>query len=358
VTPGGPSSPEAILRAKYERLGPLTRNAVEREVLDVAYRGLLDGRRRGLWMDVNLEDLMAHARQESGGVIDALARGEDISHFHSVGTTVWNFHQLSEVNVTSFGVWQTGAPNVLWLGKDISPKLADLHLRYVDRYRLTEDEAKTIGASCAAYVPERGEKDAWSFLKKIAIMEAPNGPERAKAVNEELVRELGAVLAGEPELHAKVVAALLEKNYQRGGVRSPNAVRATLWPAIQTNLDPKMWLMPVRFDDDRPPSPEGGCLDNNRARRGDYGKQVVLGSSYNDRGMVYWYAATGDQAALDGIARAWASDPARLVPGDYATLRGLGYLRYLTAATVPGSPSAPAIYEQVVARLGGGRGGT
>jgi peptidoglycan/xylan/chitin deacetylase (PgdA/CDA1 family) len=337
-------APEDALREKYERMVPFTRNRVEREVLDVAYRGLLEGRRTGRWMDVGLEDLMAHARQESGGVIDALAGGGDVARFHAVGTTAWDFHQLPSNDLNgfiSFSVWQTITPNYLWLGKDLSPKIADLHRRYVAPYRLTDAEASAAQAEeCGSGDAPRDQRDAFGFTSKMAKRETVG---KAKPMFDAMIGELTRALAGEPTLHVEVIAELIARNYRRDGVRSPRAVRSYFWSAIQQNLDPAMWLRSVRYDDDGAPTRENGCLDVNRNKRGDYGKQVVLASSYNDRGMVFWYGVTRDGAALRHLGAAWSSDPARITASDYRWLREQGRLGY--------ADEHPEIYDYVIARL-------
>jgi hypothetical protein len=308
------ATPAEALRVKYERMKPFMRNAVEREVLDVSYRALEEGRRDGRWMRVNLEDLMAHARQESGGVLDALAEGRDISSFRSVGHTVWGFHQLPSndlLGFISFSVWQTITPNYLWFGKDISPKLAALYARA---------GSESTQGSCSPI---------------------PNGFPRKgfDGMND----ELAAAVEAEPALHAKVIAALVDENYRERGVRSPAAVRAYFWSAIQKDLEPSMWLNPVRYPDDIAPMPSNHCADNNAKKRGDYGKQVMLGNTYNDRGALYWYAVTRDETEIEQIVRTWSQDRARITKRDYVLLRERGHLRY--------AEKNPEIYEYVLSHL-------
>lgn len=316
---GGMSQQDA-LKKKYTRMRWHCRNAVEEEVLRVIYEGLSWGRERGMFMHINIEDLMAEARQESGGTIDRLAQGKDLSPEGSIGTTVWNFHQIpgNDLNgLISLSVWQGITHNYLIYGRKFSDKIQKLVEDYVYKYGIDPGNTNPDDKAIA--------KGVWAYS---ANMEKVEGKEKAKELAEQFLQRLVDIVSEDPTIHVKVIASLIEENYATYGVDSPNAIRAYFWLAIQKNLDPKNWLNPVRYDDDVPPAPENNFTDNNVSKRGDYAKQVVLGNTYNDRGIIYWYVATNDEMAMRQMIKAWEKDPARLTKEDYLGMREKGYFSF------------------------------
>lgn len=338
--------PEAALSKKVELMLPHCRTNLEKEVLRVSHLGLLWGRRNNDFRDVQLEDLMAHARQESGHVLDLLDRGEKLDPAGAIGTNAWDFHSKSTndlLGYTSFSVWQDILPHYLLHGRHYSSKITKLWNVYVAPYPADRADALIYGpAGHNGPITSEMQQMANAF-RFYPQMVKKEGEELARAKVAKLVTEMTSTLAAEPELHVKVTAHLIQKNYRISGPRTPEAIRRYFCIEIQRNLKPESWINPVRFDDDIAPSPANGNTDNNGLKRGDYGKQIVLGSSYNDRGMMYWYAVTRDSKRLREIVGNWAGDPASLRRSDYEMLHAKGWLKY--------ESTHPELYRDVLSQL-------
>lgn len=99
-----PPRGRTLFDVKYERLRvhPRWQGAGPEEVLRVAYETLRDGKAKGEWPDVGLEDLLAHALQESGGMMDRPDR-------------MWGATGAAEtkdfLGQTTIGVWQITVNN-------------------------------------------------------------------------------------------------------------------------------------------------------------------------------------------------------------------------------------------------------
>lgn len=310
-------TPVEALEKKYQLMQPFARGKQELEILRVSYETLVWGRKQNLWLDVTLEDLMAHARQESAQVIDMLEQGKDIKPAKAIGTNLWDFRMVPENDINgfiSYSVWQTVEVHYLVLGRRFSPNIEKLYQDVIVKY---------------------SEATPWEYKAKIVAKE---GEAQAKVVINKFLEDLTTIVARNPELHVKIVADLMASHYKDIGVRAPDAIRSYFWIDIQKNLNPANWLNPVIVAADR-----AYTNDPNAGVRGDYGKQIVLGNFYNDRGMVFWYGVNGDAKALERIVAAWKNDPAHLRKADYKFLREKKYLGY--------ESKNPELFQYILSKL-------
>ncbi|WP_147372182.1 hypothetical protein [Mariniphaga sediminis] len=289
------------LDTKKDLMLSYTINQVEEEIITRCYFVLLKGQKNGNWLNVELEDLISHALQESKGELVAMNK-EKIK-----GKEIWNFrsHPANDLSgLISWSVFQAVTANYLEIGRTFHTGIDTLYAENVTKYQAT----------------------VWNFSTK---MKEAEGEEGARLKFTHMINRLEHILWDNPDIHVRVICELIQKHYDSLGIRSPNAIREYFWLMIQKNLNPSHWLNPVRFHDDIPPSSSNGYVDNNAHKRGDYGKQVVLGNSYNDRGMIFWYAASQDKERIERMIQMWKSDPAHLKDDDYKTLKRKGYLRYM-----------------------------
>lgn len=307
------------LERKFLAMQPYARGVRELEIMRLAYETLLWGRKQGMWMDVNLEDLMAHARQESNEVIELLEKGKSINSAHAVGSTLWDFRMVPENDINgyiSYSIWQTVEVHYLLLGRKFSPEIEKLYQDVIVKY---------------------AEDAPWQYKEKIAAKE---GEAQAKVIVNKFLDDLTKIVSNVPALHVKIVSELIAEHYKDIGVRAPNAIRTYFWIDIQRNLNPDNWLNPVIVSGER-------LLltvdDVHAGVRGDYGKQVALGNSYNDRGMIFWYGVTADFRAIGRMIREWKQDPAHLIKADYQKLKDQKYLTY--------ESKYPEIFEYVLSKL-------
>ncbi len=308
-------TPVEALDKKYKLMQPFARGKQELEILRLSYETLVWGRKQNLWHDVTLEDLMAHARQESAQVIDMLEQGKDIKSAKAIGTNLWDFRMVPENDINgyiSYSVWQTVEVHYLVLGRKFSPNIEQLYQDVIVKY---------------------SEANPWEYKAKIIAKE---GEAQAKVIINKFLEDLTTVVSRNPELHVKIVADLMAGHYKEIGVRAPDAIRSYFWIDIQKNLNPANWLNPVIVAADRYADPSAGV-------RGDYGKQIALGNSYNDRGMVFWYGVNGDAKALGRMVDAWKNDPARLKKADYELLKEKNYLTY--------ESKNPETYQYILSKL-------
>lgn len=309
------------LKTKYELMKPYVRNQPEAEILRVVYEGLSEAKAKGKYKDVNMEDMMAHALQEAMMMIGRLASGQPMPS-NAKGTTLWDIRMTPGNDLlgnVSWSVWQTITQNYLVYGREFNPELEKIYQRSIVKYGL-EIAQKVSGADATQVQISK----ATSLYKK-TIREV-EGTEKGDAIINQIEDDVGAVISKDPRLHTLATAALIQGNYDWLGVRDPFAVRAYYWYDYQKNLLPGSWLGPVH--------------DHDISKRGDYGKQVTLGNSYNDRGMIFWYTVTRDKAALDAINAQWATDPAKIVKADAQTMKANGYVKF-----------PDAIYNAILANL-------
>lgn len=307
------------LEHKFTLMQPYARGARELEIMRLSYETLLSGRKKNQWMDINLEDLMAHARQESNQVIELLEQGKSIASAHAVGSTLWDFRMVPENDLNgfiSYSVWQTVEVHYLLLGRKFSTEIEKLYQDVLVKY---------------------AEDAPWQYKEKIAAKE---GDAQAKVIVKKFLDDLTAIVTNRPELHVQVVAELMSEHYRDLGARAPDAIRSYFWIDIQRNLNPDNWLKPVIVAEERSTLM---LNDPHAGSRGDYGKQVALGNSYNDRGMIFWYAVTGDFRSIGRMIDAWKNDPAHLKKTDYQLLKDKNHLAF--------ESTYPDIYQYVLSKL-------
>jgi hypothetical protein len=294
------------LNKKLELLSAYCRNDIEREVLELCHETVLWLHTNRGWDEVEIEDLMAHGLQESYGTLQALADGRSATRLGVVGDRLWTYHSRPSndlLGLISWSVWQAVTPQMLHLGREYSSELAKLYKEYITDY----------------------EAGIWNFKTK---MIEKDGKEKAQENYQRLVASMTEILEKHPGLNSLIAAHIIRANYDSFGPCDPRAIRSYFWLTIQKNLNPKKWLAKVRFPDDIPPTKENGWEDNNAHKRGDYGKQVLLGNDYNDRGTIFWHAAAGDEKSILQLVQAWHEDPARLRQKDYDKLKGKGSLKW------------------------------
>ncbi len=300
---------EQELETKYQLMLAHTRNSAEEEILDAVYKGVLEMRQNGLNEDVNMEDLMAHALQKAKTLIDRLAKDEPMPD-NARGQTLWDIRMVPGNDLlgnVSWSVWQAITANYLIYGRHFNDSLARYYDDFMVKYGL--EAGQNISAEEADI--NHINKATNLFKKKLREIE---GEEKAQQLLSRLLDDVGAVIKDKPTLHVQVIASLVQANYNWLGVRDPDAVRAYYWLDYQQNLHPEAWLGSVHTAD--------------ISKRGDYGKQVTLGNSYNDRGFLFWYAVTGDYAAIHLINEQWKHAAAQITKQDLKTLKQQGFIHY------------------------------
>ncbi len=302
-------STEKALQKKYNRMLPHTRNEAEKEILEVIYKGLLATHTRGKTPDVNMEDLMAHALQEAMILINRVANNEPFPE-NAEGKTLWDIRMIPGNDLlgnVSWSVWQTITANYLIYGRHFNNSLATYYDDFIVKYGIESGQGIPAEEATIEHI-----NTATNLFKK--ELEAVEGTEKAQQMLNQLLADVGKVIRDKPVLHAQVIASLIQANYDWLGVRDPFAVRAYYWYQYQQNLNPEAWLSSVHTADIE--------------KRGDYGKQVTLGNSYNDRGLLFWYTVTKDYEAIEQIKRKWNADDAAITQKDLRLLREKGYIHY------------------------------
>lgn len=314
-------SDEEALDMKLKMMLPHARGKYETEIMSVIHKGLVAGRKSGKFKNVSIEDLMAHARQEGNVLINALEFGWDLKKLRANGTNLWDIWMDPSNDLLgniSWSLWQTTSNNYLRYGKDFDPGLMQLFNDYIVKYGLTGPLEKASDWDIA--------KASGAYRKNI---KTKLGAEPGQALLDKEREKLSQILPANPQLHILTTAALVQANYEHLGTHAPNAIRSYYWLDHQKNLVPSAWL--------------GTVHDSNIQKRGDYGKQVMLGNESNDRGFVFWYAVTGDRAALTAMLEKWSSDPAKISKADYQQMKDKGLLKY--------SEKNPELYTQISALL-------
>lgn len=310
-----------VLKKKLQLMLPHVRNSTEREILEVIYNSLLEAKSKGEYLDVNMEDLMAHALQEAMILINNIANNEPFPS-NAVGSNLWDIRMKPGNDLlgnVSWSVWQTITSNYLIFGRNFNQELAQYYQEFVVKYGLKAGLGIDADKANSSQI-----KKAASIFK--AKMDEIEGNKKASVLIAELLDNVGRIIADNPKLHAQVITALVQDNYDWLGVRDPMAIRAYYWYDYQQNLNPDAWLSPVHHSDIKD--------------RGDYGKQVTLGNSYNDRGFIFWYTVTKDFEALQGINNQWSTDPAKITKHDLRILKENNYIKY-----------SEDIYREILAHL-------
>lgn len=207
----------------------------------------------------------------------------------------------------SWSVWQAITANYMVYGRYFSDSLASYYSDFIVKYGLEAGQNITVEKADINHI----NKATNLFKKKLTEIE---GEEKAKQILNSLLDNIGEVIKDKPTLHVQVIASLVQANCNWLDVRNPSAVRAYYWLNYQQNLNPKSWLSSVHIAD--------------ITLRGDYGKQVTLGNSYNGHGFLFWYLITGDYAAIEQINEQWKDDLARITKTDLMTLKNEGFIHY------------------------------
>ncbi len=100
-----------------------------------------------------------------------------------------------------------------------------------------------------------------------------------------------------PKLQARIAADLIEKSYDRLGKRAPLAIQSYFWLEAfeQKRIGQGPWYNSVLAK-----SPA------EMKNTGFYAKQIILGSRFNSRGLLYWLHVTGDEDAIRDVLRTWS----------------------------------------------------
>lgn len=102
-----------------------------------------------------------------------------------------------------------------------------------------------------------------------------------------------------PELQARIAADLIEESYERLGKRTPLAIQSYFWLEAfeQKKIGQGPWYNSVLAK-----SPAG------MKNTGFYAKQIILGSRFNSRGLLYWMYVTGDEDAIRDVLQTWSQN--------------------------------------------------
>lgn len=310
-----------VLKQKLQLMLPHVRNSSEKEILETIYNSLLEAKSKGKYLDVNMEDLLAHSFQEAMTLINRLANNEPLPS-NAKGTHLWDIRMTPGNDLlgnVSWSVWQTITSNYLIFGRHFNDELAQYYQNFVVKYGLNTGLNLDANKANSSQIKQA----AAMFKKEMTEIE---GEHKASLMISELLGNVGRIIANNPTLHAQVITALVQDNYNWLGIRDPMAVRAYYWYDYQQNLNPTAWLSPVHNHDIN--------------TRGDYGKQVTLGNSYNDRGFIFWYTVTRDKKSLEGIIEQWSTDPAKITKADIRILKEKNYIKY-----------SDEIYQEILAFL-------
>lgn len=108
-----------------------------------------------------------------------------------------------------------------------------------------------------------------------------------------------------PAVQAGMICDYIQRSYSTLGKRSPFAIQRYFWleAFVKTEIGQGTWDKSVL-----PNPPDGDwkkLTPEMKADTGFYAKQILLGTSYNPRGLLYWLWATGDLEGLKGTLDAW-----------------------------------------------------
>ncbi len=109
-----------------------------------------------------------------------------------------------------------------------------------------------------------------------------------------------------PQVQAGMICDYIQKSYSTLGTRTPYAIQRYFWLAAFVNgeIGQGAWDSSVL-----PKPPDGDWTKLTAAMKRDtgfYAKQILLGTSYNPRGLLYWLWVTDDHAAIHATLQAWA----------------------------------------------------
>ena len=103
-------------------------------------------------------------------------------------------------------------------------------------------------------------------------------------------------LANDPEMQARIAADFIEESYQKYGKRNPLAIQRYFWlqAFVNKQIGQGPWYESVLPGKAR-----------SQKQTGFYAKQVLLGSQFNSKGLLYWLHVTGDEDAIREAIKTW-----------------------------------------------------
>lgn len=108
-----------------------------------------------------------------------------------------------------------------------------------------------------------------------------------------------------PEIQAGMICDYIQISYSTLGVRSPLAIQRYFWLAafVTGEIGQGEWDASVL-----PKPPDGDWTKITPAMKRDtgfYGKQILLGTESNPRGLLYWLWANDDLAGIKATLQSW-----------------------------------------------------
>jgi hypothetical protein len=125
-----------------------------------------------------------------------------------------------------------------------------------------------------------------------------------------------------PEIQAMMISDYIQKSYEDYGVRSPYAIQRYFWleAYAKGEIGQGPWdNSPVAV----PPSGNWKDITPEMKRNtGFYAKQILLGSKYNQHGLLYWLYVTKDTDAIKDVFRTWKTQVRHVWKEDRAVPTG------------------------------------
>lgn len=138
-----------------------------------------------------------------------------------------------------------------------------------------------------------------------------------------------------PIIQAKMIIDYIQQSYETFGKRSPYAIQRYFWlePFVKGELgQSEDWTKIVVA---KPPT--GGTWKDltpeMKADTGFYAKQILLGTSYTNSGLLFWLQVTSDQEGLHETLRTWRDQKRIIIAPDDApenktmTIEGVRYMQ-------------------------------
>lgn len=118
--------------------------------------------------------------------------------------------------------------------------------------------------------------------------------------------EIFAFCQERPAIQAGMICDYIQKSYSTLGVRSPYAIQRYFWLAafVIGEIGQGPWDASVL-----PKPPDGDWTKITAAMKretGFYAKQILLGTQYNPRGLLYWLWVNDDIEAIRSTLQTWA----------------------------------------------------
>jgi len=138
-----------------------------------------------------------------------------------------------------------------------------------------------------------------------------------------------------PIIQAKMIIDYIQQSYETLGKRTPYAIQRYFWlePFVKGELgQSEDWTKSVVAK----PPPGGTWKDltpEMKADTGFYAKQILLGTSYTNSGLLFWLQVTGDHEGLHETLRIWRDQKRIVIAPDDAqekttmTIEGVRYMQ-------------------------------